>query len=53
MVIENYFSTTTPDHPKTLEEDYKRKYFEAIDLVTSCIIDRFDQKGFEMYAMRE
>lgn len=53
MVIENYFSKTPSDHPQTPEEYYRRKYFEAFDLVTTCIKDRFDQKDFEMYATCE
>ena len=48
-----HFSNTTPDYPKTPEEDYKRKYFEAIDLITSCIKDRFEENDFEMYATCE
>ena len=51
MTIENYFSTTESDHPETPEDEYRRKYFEAIDLVVSCIKNRFDQDDFEMYAL--
>ena len=36
MTIENYFSTTESDHPETPGDEYRRKYFEAIDLVVSC-----------------
>ena len=43
MAIENYFSTTESDHPETPEDEYRRKYFEAIDLLVSCIKNRFDQ----------
>ena len=39
MALEILRETATPDHTKTLVEDYKQKYFEAIDLVTSCIKD--------------
>ena len=53
MTIENYFSTTESDHPETPEDEYRRKYFEAIDLVVSCIKNRFDQDDFEMYALCE
>ena len=37
MIIENYFNSTESDHPETPEDEYKSKYFEAIDLVVSCI----------------
>ena len=47
MIIENYFSTTESDYPETPEDEYKRKYFKAIDLVVSCIKNRFDQDDFE------
>ena len=53
MIIENYFSTTESDHPETPEDEYRRKYFEAIDLVVSCIKNRFDQDDFEIYALCE
>ena len=53
MTIENYFSTTESDHSETRKDEYRRKYFEAIDLVVSCIKNRFDQDDFEMYALRE
>ena len=53
MTIENYFSTTESDHPDTPEDEYRRTYFEAIDLVVSCIKNRFDQDDFEMYALCE
>ena len=52
MTIENYFSTTESDHPYTPEDEYRRKYFEAIDLVVSCIKNRFDF-DFEIYALCE
>ena len=53
ITIENYFSTTESDHPETAEDEYRMKYFEAIDLVVSCIKNRFDQDDFEMYALCE
>ena len=49
--IENYFSTTESDHPETAEDEYRMKYFEAIDLIVSCIEHGFDQDDFEMYAL--
>ena len=39
MALEILREIATPDHTKTLAEDYKQKYFEATDLVTSCIKD--------------
>ena len=53
MIIENCFSTIESDHRETPEDEYRRKHFEAIDLVVSCIKNRFDQDGFEMYALCE
>ena len=53
MTIENYFSTTETDHHETLEDEYRRKSFEAIDLVVSYLKNRFDQDDFEMYALSE
>ena len=37
MTTEHYFNTTESDQPETPEDEYRRKYFEAIDLVDSCI----------------
>ena len=28
---------------------YKQKYYEAIDLIVSCIEERFDQPGYKIY----
>ena len=53
MTIENYFSTTESVHSETPEDEYRGKYFEAIDLVVSCIKNRFDQDDFEMHALCE
>ena len=53
MTIENYFNTTESDQPETPEDEYRRKYFEAIDLVVSCIKNQFDQDDFEMCALCE
>ena len=35
--------------PETVEEYYRPIYFEAIDLITSRIADRFDQPGYKTY----
>ena len=36
-------------HSPTVSEHYHQLYFEAIDLVTSGIKDRFDQPGYAIY----
>ena len=36
-------------HSPTVEEQYRRYYFEAIDLVTHAIDERFDQPGYATY----
>ncbi len=36
-------------HADSVEEHYRQLYFEAIDLATSSINDRFDQPGYRMY----
>ena len=35
--------------PETVEDYYRPIYFEAIDLITSCLADRFDQPGYKTY----
>lgn len=35
--------------PTTTEDCYRQKYYEALDLVTACIRDRFDQPGYKVY----
>ena len=34
----------------TVEEHYHVKCFEAVDLITSCVSNRFDQPGYKTYA---
>ena len=36
-------------HSPTVEDHYRRYYFEAIDLVTHAIDERFDQPGYAIY----
>lgn len=36
------------EYPATVEDHYRRIYFEAIDLITAAIDNRFQQKGFDM-----
>ena len=35
----------------TVEEHYRVIYFEAVDLITSCVSNRFNQPGYKTYAM--
>ena len=37
------------NHSPTVMEYYRRQYFEALDLATSSIHDRFDQPGYAVY----
>ena len=35
--------------PATVEEHYRRYYFEALDLTINCVGQRFNQPGYTMY----
>ena len=39
---------SAPDHPTTVQDKYRRIYFEAINLIVASINNRFLQKGFNM-----
>ncbi|XP_070188918.1 zinc finger MYM-type protein 1-like [Littorina saxatilis] len=39
--------------PSSVEDHYRMIYFEAIDVLASCLKDRFAQDDFEMYATLE
>ena len=41
---------STPILHKTVEDHYRVIYFEALDLITSCIEDCFNQPGYKTYA---
>ena len=41
---------SAPTLHKTVEDHYRVTYFEALDLITSCIEDRFNQPGYKTYA---
>ena len=41
---------STPTLHKTVEDHYRVTYFEALDLITSCIEDRFNQPSYKTYA---
>ena len=45
--------TAPATFPETVEDHYRALYFEALDLVTSCISDRFDQPGYKTYGQVE
>ena len=40
-------------HSPTVEEHYRRQYYEALDLAVSSISDRFDQPGYAVYQKLE
>lgn len=41
--------TTENEYPTTAEDHFGRIYFEALDLIISCRVDRFDQPGYQIY----
>lgn len=45
--------TGEPTYPATIQEYYRRIYFEAIDLMDNAIDQRFDQPSFAAYAKME
>ena len=51
--IRYFFGKAPGEHPETAEDDYRRKYFEALDLAINCIEDRFEQNDYKMYACCE
>ena len=36
-------------HP-TVEQHYRQMYYEALDLIITCIRERFDQPGYRVYS---
>ena len=42
-----------PPYPSTVEDYYRQIYFEALDLVTNSISDRFNQRGYQIYSQVE
>ena len=42
-------STDGYSFPNTPVDHYRRVYYEAIDLITTCINNRFDQPGYKIY----
>ena len=41
--------SSTAYSPVTPEDHYRAIYLEALDTVTSCISERFEQEGYQMY----
>ena len=41
--------STDGDFPTTPKDYYRPIYFQALDLITTCINDRFNQTGYQMY----
>ena len=41
------------DFPSTPKAHFKPVYFEAIDLITNCVQERFDQPGYRIYQSLE
>ena len=37
-----------PEYPKTVQDHYRRIYFEVIDVLVAAICKHFDQQGFQM-----
>ena len=42
--------TSAGDFHSTPKEYYRQHYYEAIDTITTCITDRFDQPGYRIYS---
>ena len=40
-------------HPEKAKDDYRRKYYAALNTVIVCIKERFEQIDCEMYATPE
>ena len=40
---------SAPTFHTTVEEHYRVIYFEALDHITTCIVDRFNQPGYKTY----
>ena len=41
------------DYHESPKEYFKQHYFEAVDLITNCILNRFDQPGYKIYSSLE
>ena len=38
-----------PEHHSNIEDFYHQIFFETVDTVANCIIERFNQKYYNMY----
>ena len=45
--------TGAPTYPVTVQDYYRRIYFEAIDMMMNAIGQRLDQTSFDTYAKME
>ena len=45
--------TAQAEFPTTVEAHYRTVYYEALDLVTSCIKTRFDQEDYKIHSACE
>ena len=41
--------TAAHEYPSTAEDHFRQIYYEALDLIISCITERFDQPGYQIY----
>ena len=41
--------TAAHEYPATAEDHFRQIYYEALDLIISCITDRFDQPRYCIY----
>ena len=44
-----YDGTAEHEYPATTEDHFRQIYYEALDLIISCITDIFDQPGYRIY----
>ena len=51
--IRYFFGKAPAEHPESVEDDYRRKYYSVLDTVINCIRERFLQDDYEMYATLE
>ena len=47
------FGEAVGEHPKNVEEEYRRQYYAALDSVITSIKERLEQKHYELYATVE
>ena len=51
--MEGYGPAVEGEHPHTVDDHYRRIYFEAIDVIVASIKDRFDQPSYKTFAALE